>query len=153
MYLTTQRVAPIKKPEDPPYTCEETFVHGYLYTHGTEFRVDEADLKTITTLDPGGEFAEKLVGGLTPGGNAVISYLDIVAPDSIRREVLEGALDSFHQKIIAVDELPQNLEQEGCYLNYHISVPSYRDTQSWSDDFCGLKDSALQLFEQWREKD
>lgn len=152
MYLTTHRVARIRKPGDPPYPRAETSVHGFLYTHGPEFSVVSADLDEVTTRNPGGELTAKLIGGLKPGGNAVLSYVDVVAPDDVSRGTLSERLRAFSKLVDRAEQLPvETPTPQDVFLKYHISPMSYRAEVDWSDDFQQLADRALELFDDWKD--
>lgn len=151
MYLTTHRIIPIRTSREPTYGRDETAVHGFLYTHGGGFSVDTADIEEVTTRNPNGELAAKLIPDIPPGGNAVLSFLDIVARDDLSQDNLEERLQDFQQLVEQADTLPvETPTSQDVYVKYHISQPSYADTVDWRRDFDELKDRAFELFEHWK---
>ena len=152
MYLTTHRIARIRKPGDPPCRREETFVHGFLYTHGDDFSVESADIEEVTTRNPDGQLAMDLTGGIPPGGNAVLSYLDVVAGDDESRDELQESLVRLKRQIERAERLPvETAASETVYVKYNISQRKHGDDTNWVTDFQELADRAIELFELWRD--
>lgn len=89
MYLTAHRVrAP---------SSDVTGINVFLHTHGgggpfAAGHTGEALLEDVTHRHPGELSREDLQ--VPPGGNTVLSYLDLVAPDGTPREALDRALDA-----------------------------------------------------------
>lgn len=97
MYLTVQRVfAPHRG----------TGINGALYRHGSTHTQPEwnpPDLRTVVTSNLGDQVASRV--DVTPGGNAVQSFLDIVCPDDLDGREIREALKYFECDISASREL------------------------------------------------
>jgi hypothetical protein len=101
MYLTAHRV----KSHDEAATGVNVFFH----LHGVKDPFasslgDQELLRLVTESEPG-----RLVGqwtDLKPGGNTVLSYLDVIAPDGTRGSVLEQALDDLRGALPAEEAQP-----------------------------------------------
>ena len=93
MYLTAQRVT---KDSDG-----DTGINAFLHRHDTKLKVDStwgvSDLSKIANHNPGALVSKKTV--IQPGGNRVLSYLDIVCEDSESFAELKNALSKYRQKI------------------------------------------------------
>ncbi|HYO52501.1 hypothetical protein [Archangium sp.] len=91
MYLTSQRVS---APGE-----ERTGINTYLYRHGEAVpSIDWSRPDLARIVD---EFPGTLVAHATevpPGGNLIRSYLDIVAPDSMRMDAVDLALQQFDKE-------------------------------------------------------
>ena len=90
MYLTSQRV----RRTDGASTGVNVFLHSHvddapISTEGDFHKV----LKEITESHPGRLIDQHVE--LKPGGNTVLSYLDIVAPDNAKHDEIESALLGF----------------------------------------------------------
>ena len=93
MYVLSQRVASSVRPE----RGINTFVH--VHDDPTMIAVDEHgwDMERIATLNPG-----RLVGRrieVFPGGNTVLSYLEIAGPDVAVPAEISDALDQFETEL------------------------------------------------------
>lgn len=86
MYVTAHRVR--------ARTGDEA-VHAFLHQHGAVAWPDE--VFDWPEINPG-----RLIGRRTVfevGGNNVLSYLDLLAPDGTPASVIEGALEEFRQDL------------------------------------------------------
>lgn len=143
MYLTTHRIESLKPPK-------QRAIHGYLYEHdGLE--LTPHNFEEITVRDPGGELKVRH----TPeppkiGGNAVLSYLDIVARDNIRLKELQAQLAVFAREIAGGD-LPARSLEGPAWLKFHITTFAYRQEKNAVDEYAELMDVALSLFQEWRQ--
>lgn len=143
MYLSTHRIESLEPPK-------HRAIHGFLYVHGKALDLSARTFEEITVRDPGGE----LVGSRTPkppsrGGNAVLSFLDIVAPDDVGTDELKERLEKFPLDI-AGSELPAKSFEEPAWLQFHITTPDYRREKNAVDEYEELKEQALSMFEEWR---
>ena len=88
MYLTAQRVR----------SENRTGVNVLLYRHSPSLDVSALDPASIVETDPG----ELVSAGIAvpPGGNAVISYLDVVAAESLRTETIVERIEIFRDAAI-----------------------------------------------------
>ena len=90
MYLTAHRA------QDPD--SKQTAIHVFLHVHEEAelFEVGlsgSALLKRVTEAEPGRLVDKKLE--LLPGGNAVLSYVDVVTPDGTSKSEVLDALARF----------------------------------------------------------
>lgn len=144
MYLTTHRIEAMKPPK-------ARAIHGYLYVHGESLELTPSVFEEITTRDPGGELIGRHTPGPpTPGGNAVLSYLDIVAPDNITPNDLEAKLRDFAGELAGAS-LPHTAADDACWVRFHISQIRYRDMQNYGEEFEELGKVALHILGSARE--
>lgn len=91
MYLTVQRVfAPHRG----------TGINGALYRHGStraQHAWNPPDLRDVVTRNLGDQVASRV--DVTPGGNAVQSFLDIVCPDDVEGQEIREALKHFEREM------------------------------------------------------
>ncbi len=100
MYLTAHRV---KKSGG-----SETGINVFFHLHGSDslFRgvVGEGELlRRVTEAEPG-KLVDKRIE-VSVGGNDVLSYLDVIAPDGTSKEEIDGALGEFRADV-TVSDLP-----------------------------------------------
>ncbi|MFT5431744.1 MAG: hypothetical protein ACI9OJ_002442 [Myxococcota bacterium] len=96
MYVTAHRV---RRAE-----TQHTAVHVYVHMHENHdvFAGDVPDkvlLRRVTEAEPGRLIAKRLK--LPAGGNTVLSYLDVIAPDSTPKTEIDAALQGFRDAIDA----------------------------------------------------
>lgn len=135
MYLTVQRVyAPHRG----------TGINGALYVHGAT-RSDPGwnppDLRSIVDRNLGQRVAARL--DLSPGGNAVQAFLDVVGPDDVTIEEVSEALQNLARN------LRSSRQEEHCgpvSVEYCENLGSERREESLRE----LNDAALELFGQPR---
>jgi hypothetical protein len=97
MYITAHRVT----------NCDGTTgVNCFYHKHQTVIGVNEswggAEVSKITNHDPGVLFHQATE--LTPGGNFVLSYLDVICEDNTEPEDIKSALENF-KHTVAVGQL------------------------------------------------
>jgi hypothetical protein len=144
MYLTAQRVAQI---EGPHYG-----INGFLFLHGdAELPVDtdgDPDLESIATNPP--DEAVSAIESLPPGGNGVLSYLDVAAPDDCSTEKLKQALQQLEAFVpTRVDDSPF-VDTEcfgGVAVRIHLST---RTPLSPALEYRSLRESVLALLSDQR---
>ena len=100
MYVTAHRVAKGNLPE--------TGINAFLYLHGSapldvKASWTDADVDKIV-FEKTGTLASKYES-VEPGGNRVMSYLDVVAPDKTSAAQIETALNQFKTEI-GTDQSP-----------------------------------------------
>jgi hypothetical protein len=88
MYATAHRVS----------RDERSDINAFLYLHGRDFSWP-ADASALPEEDPGTLSEERQVCPIPPGANPVHSYLDVLAPDETRYEVLLAALQAFRRDV------------------------------------------------------
>lgn len=88
MYLTAQRVR----------SGSRTGVNVLLYRHPRDKPVAWAEPGTVAERDPG-ELASTDIE-VPPGGNAVLSYLDIVTDESLRKEQIIDQLEALRPVVL-----------------------------------------------------
>ena len=93
MYATAQRV---RSPE------RTTGINIFVYDHGDQpvpRRGGSFDVQRVTTEEPGQLVAEQRE--IDPGGNEVLSYIDVVASDGTDLAMIQNALDGLEGKLPA----------------------------------------------------
>lgn len=90
MYVTAQRVHDLQR-------RHLQGINGFLYPHENldipQTDANRPDVEAVATHPPG-DPAEQLYS-LTPGGNGVLSYLDIACPDDLPLDELRAAFSQF----------------------------------------------------------
>ncbi len=144
MYLTAQRVAQI---DGPHYG-----INGFLFLHGEAvLPVDpdgDPDLESIATNPP--DEAVSVVESLPPGGNGVLSYLDVAAPDDCATETLKRTLEQLRSFVpTRVDNSPFVDTEcfDGVAVRIHLSS---RTPLSPALEYRSLRESVLALLSDQR---
>lgn len=144
MYLTTHRVESF---ED----SNRRAVHSYLYMHRERVELDPVTFEEITVRNPGGELVERDdATPPRPGGNAVLSYLDIVTQDDIGLGALQKQLEEFAYEVSA-PELPSTLKRGPIWLKFHVPTPTYLAEQNAVAEYEELSARAVDMLRRWRE--
>lgn len=145
MYLTTHRIESLKEPE-------QRAIHSYLYMHREPVELTASSFEEITVKDPGGELVDRDDQALPrPGGNAVLSYLDIVTQDDVSLADLRRRLDAFAFDITA-HALPAKYRSGPIWLKFHIPTPAFLSEINAVDEYQALKEQALGLLKKWLEQ-
>lgn len=133
MYLTVQRVfAPHRG----------TGINGALYRHGSTRAQREwnpPDLRAVVTGNLGDQVASRV--DVTPGGNAVQSFLDIVCPDDVEGREIREALKRFETELIGTSALRT-------YGPIAIEFCVSLGNADLAAEFARLSSAAMALFEQ-----
>lgn len=90
MYWAAHRV---RSPEG------EEGINAFSHRHGPGFRwpVEVSQIAALPETDSGKQIAEHVQ--VEPGGNSVLSYLDVLAPDGTPQDVILRALDVFSARV------------------------------------------------------
>jgi hypothetical protein len=143
MYLTTQRVRNDEGLEE---------LHAFLHLHGVEASL--SDPFEVPQLNPGRLVMDSGPTLIPPGGNSVISYLDIVADDDLGRAAhpdASGGLKPWWQdalesagRSMAGDALPWAVTVAGVHVIFSTSAtrPAVREYEQ-------LLTSAVTLWKRW----
>ncbi len=133
MYLTVQRVfAPHRG----------TGINGALYRHGSTRAQDEwnpPDLRAVVSSNLGDQAVSRV--DITPGGNAVQSFLDIVCPDDLEGREIREALKHFERDMTETRELKTygSVAIEFCVSLGNVDLGA---------EFVELSSAAMALFDQ-----
>lgn len=92
MYLTSQRVVS----NDGRHAGINTFYHSHS-SQKQPLLSNITDIVSVAEINTGRLVRSKC--DVSPGGNRVRSYLDIVAADNINENSIKNALDSFRSEI------------------------------------------------------
>ncbi|MCE9637384.1 MAG: hypothetical protein K8T90_16895 [Planctomycetes bacterium] len=92
MYLTAHRLRSVRLEEG---------INAFLYLHRDRplpmRGPDEPDVDTIAQSEPGYPVAESI--DVPPGGNSVLAYLDLAAPDDATESALRGAVAELRRRL------------------------------------------------------
>lgn len=111
MYLTAQRVRSRGKTPIATGSTEGTGISVAYYRHGHDMLprlpTGVPDISRISTTDPGSLVSS--ASDIPPGGNDVLSYLDVAAPDHISPDELRRHLSAVESQVVAAG-LPDKWE-------------------------------------------
>jgi len=93
MYLTAHRVKALKESK----TGINVFLHKHSRVEIPDMSWDEPDIELVADSYPGVLVAESI--DLAPGGNQVISFLDVAAEDSADVNLVEEVLGRFEGEV------------------------------------------------------
>lgn len=147
MYLTAQHI-------QSPAGEEE--VHVYLHLHGSDAAALNDPL-SVPQRNPGRLVPDHLVKRIPPGGNSVLSYLDIIAEDALGAAAQpnaaahlepwwEGALRSAG-RTLRREPLPWVVAVAGLHLIF-----SANQAIEAEDEYERLLDAAIARWARWREQ-
>ena len=147
MYLTSQRVSILG--------MEATGINTFLYRHPEQtLGIDwnTPDLARVVDELPGTLTARKIE--VPPGGNAVRSYLDIVATDSTSADVVERALQKFVRELTPA-RLSHVVHISGVAIRLGVEL---KREHRVAEEFRELSERALQLLRspsppEWRAQE
>jgi hypothetical protein len=132
MYLTVQRVRSARG---------ETGINGALYMHGATREHGlwhPPDLPRITSDNLGEQVTARI--DVTPGGNAVSSFLDVVGPDDTTQDELSRCLEQYRVELTSA----RQLTVYGTVAIEFFATLGERDRLV--QEFVELRDVALDLF-------
>jgi hypothetical protein len=115
MYLTAQRVVSPKS--------HKTGVNTYKYVHGAAWPGPVPD-EFLPDVNPGELALQSVV--LTPPGNRVLSYLDVVLPDGADPQEVRNFLLSL-KWALPTQSLPVSRRLENGFARFHmakLSIPA-----------------------------
>lgn len=147
MYLTAQHVRDDKGDEE---------LHAYLHFHGA----DSAELKdplSVPQSNPGQLVEDELPRQIPAGGNAVLSYLDIIADDLVgtaahpeagsnARPWWQAALEAMG-KTMSGEPLPWVVDVAGVHVIF-----SATPTRPVTEEYNRLLAAALERWARWWER-
>lgn len=134
MYLTAQRVT---NPADGS-TGINSFLHEHQRPLGVSELWKESDVSRIANQTPGRLIARETP--LPPGGNRVLSYLEIVCENSTPPELIKSVLDEFRERAVAGPLL--NRKGVVIYMSLSEGLHGQEDIE-----FTALMNSAVALLE------
>lgn len=137
MYLTAQRVV-----SRDGRTGINVFFHLHKYSNPPKL-INDSDVISVAESNTGELVKERC--NITPGGNRVKSYLDIVASDEIDEQELITALNSFRSDIVEEKMGPilRIIGKVGLRFNAEFGL-----YDTIVDEYKELKEKALSLFQQ-----
>lgn len=111
MYLTAQRVVSARG---------QRGVNVYEYLHGGETWDQPLPRNLLPERNPGALNRQWLE--IPPGGNAVISYLDVVVPDAVPQEVIARWL-AVLKHVVRAEHFPQEYVAGPLWIRFGIARP------------------------------
>lgn len=121
MYLTAQRVRSRGKTSIGTGSTEDTGISVAYYRHGHDMLprlpTGVPDISRISTTDPGALVSS--ASDIPPGGNDVLSYLDVAAPDHISPDDLQRHLGAVESNVVAAG-LPDKWEDSDVAVAFFV---------------------------------
>ena len=88
MFITAQRV--VRRSPDPP----QSGINAFLYRHGAQHVWEPEGLQHFLPETNPGELERQLIEVHPVGGNPVLAYLDVVAPDETSPWAISASLQA-----------------------------------------------------------
>ena len=121
VYLTAQRIRSRGKTSLGTSSTEGTGISVAYYRHGHDMLprlpTGVPDISRISTTDPGSLVSS--ASDIPPGGNDVLSYLDVAAPDHISPDELWRHLGAVESKVVAAG-LPDKWEDRDVAVAFFV---------------------------------
>ena len=92
--------------------------NAFLYLHGAEWPIGEATVDLVSALP--GRLENEIIE-VVPGGNSVLAYLDLVAPDATPRGAILEVLSQATHKVVAGSERVES-NSRGTGLRFHAAL-------------------------------
>lgn len=128
MYLTAQRVVSPAGQEG---------INAFFYLHGPRTWIDAPPADVWPEHNPGELVAQHL--SVSPPGNRVRSYLDLIAPDDRSDGWLLGVVKHLAHNA-ELHPLPWNIAQDGCLCRFHLE---HAMLPQWHEELAQLLRAAL----------
>ena len=121
MYLTAQRIRSRDKASIGTASTESTGISVAYYWHGQDMLprlpAGAPDIARISTTDPGALVSS--ASDIPPGGNEVLSYLDVGASDHTSPDELQRHLGAVESKVAAA-ALPALWESSNMSISFSV---------------------------------
>ncbi len=130
MYATAHRVS--------RQETGETGINAFLYLQGFQAHHvtsawTAADIERVTANEPG-TLANKHCS-MAQGGNTVMSYLDVIAPDGISAQIIASAFGAF-APVVGTDEMPIMRVFNNVAINFSLAVRLYGQEEREYGELC-----------------
>ncbi len=148
MYACAQRVV--------DSSGQESGLNVLVYEHGSaetgQIDWNKPDIRAISEDCPGTLVAEKIE--VAPGGNSVVSYLDVAMRDGVEVATVEIALWQIEKAVRLGGEIPIRNLHAGVAVEFYVAA---RLTDVAGDEFVELRDVLLAQLQDrsapaWKEK-
>ena len=138
MYVTAHRVS--------RQETGETGINAFLYLQGFQAHLVTSawtamDIERVTANEPGTLASTNCP--MAQGGNTVMSYLDVIAPDGTSAQAITSAFEAF-ALVIGTDEMPIMRISNNVAINFSLAVRLYGQEE---DEYGKLCKAVLSLLD------